>query len=114
MRVSTPAITALDLANRPLDSGGLDNVATVLIELIDQHPIADRDLIKASGNYPSGAVRRLAYLLETFGDVHLDELHSQAAPAGREPAPLDPTGPRRGHVDPRWNVRINTVVEPDL
>jgi predicted transcriptional regulator of viral defense system len=114
MRVSTPAVTALDMANRPLDSGGLDNVATVLIELIDQHPIADHDLIPVAEHYPSGAMRRLAYLLETFGDVHLDELHAAVAPAGREPAPLDPAGPRRGHVDPRWNVRVNTVVEPDL
>jgi predicted transcriptional regulator of viral defense system len=114
MRVSTPAVTALDLANRPLDSGGLDNVATVLIELVDQHPVADRELIKAAEHYPSGSVRRIAYLLESFCDAHLDELHAHAAPAGREPAPLDPAGPRRGHVDPRWNVRVNTTVEPDL
>jgi hypothetical protein len=59
-------------------------------------------------------VRRLAYLLESFCDAHFDELHVHAAPAGREPAPLDPACPRRGHVDPRWNVRVNTVVEPDL
>ena len=114
MRVSTPAVTALDLANRPLDSGGLDNVATVLIELFDQHPIADRDLIEMAEHYPSASVRRIAYLLEAFCDAHLDELHAHAVPAGREPAPLDPPGPRRGHVDPRWNVRVNTVVEPDL
>jgi predicted transcriptional regulator of viral defense system len=38
MRVSTPEVTALDLVSRPLDSGGLDNVVTVLIELHEEHP----------------------------------------------------------------------------
>ena len=100
--------------SRPLDSGGLDNVATVLIELHEQHPLADSDLIEMSGFYPSGSVRRLGYLLERVCDLPLDDLHDRAAPAGREPAPLDPNGPRRGHVDPRWNIRVNVDVEPDL
>ncbi|MGH3851818.1 MAG: type IV toxin-antitoxin system AbiEi family antitoxin domain-containing protein, partial [Pseudonocardiaceae bacterium] len=33
MGLSTPELTAVDLANRPLRGAGLDNVATVLIEL---------------------------------------------------------------------------------
>ena len=94
IRVSTPAVTALDLANRPLDSGGLDNVATVLTELIEQHPIAGGDLIAVSTHYPSGSVRRLGYLLEAFCQLRLDDLRDSAAPAGREPAPLDPSGTR--------------------
>ena len=114
MRVSTPAVTALDLANRPLDSGGLDNVATVLIELLQQHPIEDAALMAVSERYPSGSVRRLGYLLEAFADVQLDELLGHADPSNREPALLDPSGPRRGHVDPRWNIRLNADVEPDL
>lgn len=114
MRVSTPAVTALDLVTRPRDSGGLSNVATVLIELVEEHRIADGDIIAVSEHYPTASVRRLAHLLESFCGAHLDELHTRAAPASTEPAPLDPAGPRRGHVDQRWHVRVNTVVEPDV
>ncbi len=114
MRVSTPPVTALDLAHRPLDSAGLDNVATVLIELTEQHPVVAADLIAIAPLYPSGSVRRLGYLLEHYGDAHLDDLVAHLQPDRREPAPLDSSGPRRGHVDPRWNVRVNATVEPDL
>lgn len=114
MQVSTPEVTALDLASRPLDSGGLDNVATVLIELNEQRPLAEVALLEVLDRYPSGSARRLGYLLEHYCDVVLDDLRAHAAPAGREPAPLDPSGPRRGHVDARWNVRLNCQIEPDL
>lgn len=114
MRVSTPEVTALDLASRPLDSGGLDNVVTVLVELHDQHRISGVALVEASAFYPSGSVRRLGYLLERYCDLRLDDLYGYAGPTGREPAPLDPSGPRRGHVDSRWNLRLNVDIEPDL
>lgn len=114
MRVSTPAVTALDLVSRPLHAGGLNNVATVLIELNEEHRLTERDLVKLAVDYPSGSVRRLGYLLERYCDLQLAGLYAKAEPEGREPAPLDPSGPRRGHVDPRWNLRLNADIEPEL
>lgn len=114
MRVSTPAVTALDLVSRPLDGGGLDNVATVLIELNEEGLLAEPDLVALAADYSAGSTRRLGYLLERYCDLELASLHAKAEPAGREPAPLDPSGPRRGHVDPRWNLRLNTNVVPEL
>jgi len=114
MRVSTAAVTALDLVSRPLESGGLDNVATVLIELYEERPFAESELVDAADLYPSASSRRAGYLLERYCRLELDELNDRVAQAGREPAPLDPSGPRRGHVEPRWNLRLNTQVEPDL
>jgi predicted transcriptional regulator of viral defense system len=114
MRISTPEVTAFDLASRPLEGGGLNNVATVLIELHEEHPLAERALLDAADHYPSASARRLGYLLERFCNLQLNDLNAGAAPVGREPAPLDPSGPRRGHVDARWNLRINTEIEPDL
>lgn len=114
MRVSTPAVTALDLASRPLYGGGLDNVATVLIELNEEHPLTESDLVTLAVDYPNGAVRRLGYLLERYCDLKLAGLLAKADPEGREPAPLDPGGARRGHVDSRWNLRINADIEPEL
>lgn len=114
MQVSTPAVTALDLASRTLDSGGLDNVVTVLVELNEDHPLAESDLVGVADHYPMGALRRLGYLLERYCDLQLDHLNAHCEPSGREPAPLDPSGPRRGHVDQRWNLRLNAEIEPDL
>lgn len=114
MRMSTPEVTALDLASRPLDSGGLSNVATVLIELYDEREVAEASLVDAARLYPSASVRRSGYLLERFANVRLDALHGFARADAHEPAPLDASGARRGHIDQRWNLRLNTEIEPDL
>lgn len=114
LRVSTPEVTSLDLANRPNDSGGLSNVATVLIELFEDREVDEQGLIDAAHFYPSASVRRAGYLLETFADARLDELHAFADPAAHEPAPLQAGGVRRGRADPRWNLRVNAEIEPDL
>lgn len=114
MRVSTPEVTMLDLASRPLDSAGLDNVTTVVVELHDQQPLSEPELVDAAELYPSASVRRLGYLLESYCGLQLDELREFAEPEGREPAVLDPSGPRRGHLDKRWNLRLNAAIEADL
>lgn len=113
MQVSTPEVTSLDLASRPLDSGGLSNVATVLIELYEEREVVEPGLIDAALRYPSASVRRAGYLIEHFADVRLDALRDFAEPDGHEPAPLEASGARRGHIDQRWNLRLNTEIEPD-
>lgn len=114
LRVSTPEVTSLDLANRPHDSGGLDNVATVVIELFEDRAVDEQGLVDAARFYPSASVRRAGYLLERFADARLDALHAILAPTAHEPAPLQAGGVRRGRVDQRWNLRVNTEIEPDL
>lgn len=114
MRVSTPEVTSLDLAGRPLDSGGLSNVATVLIELFEDRDVVEQGLIDVATYYPSASVRRAGYLLERFAGARLDALRVAARPDRHEPAPLNASGARRGHVDQRWNLRMNTEIEPDL
>lgn len=114
MRVSTPEVTPLDLASRPLDSGGLSNVATVLIELYEERELVEASLVNAARLYPSASVRCAGYLLERFASVRLDALHGFTRPEVHEPAPLDVSGERRGHIDRRWNLRLNTEIESDL
>jgi predicted transcriptional regulator of viral defense system len=114
LRVSTPEVTSLDLANRPHDSGGLSNAATVAIELFEDREVAEQSLIDAARFYPSASVRRAGYLLETFIGARLDALCTFVDPSAHEPAPLQAGGVRRGPVDRRWNLRINTEIEPDL
>lgn len=63
---------------------------------------------------PSGSARRLSYLEDRYRGLRSDDDNSRAAKGGRESAPLDPSGPRRGRVEPRWNARLNAEIEPAL
>lgn len=114
MAISTPALTALDLANRPENGGALHNVATVLIDLANDSKLDDAALAELMPQFPVAASRRLGWIVEHFTDVHLDELAAAVVFAGDQPSKLDQHRPRRGTVDPRWRVRVNAAIEPDL
>jgi predicted transcriptional regulator of viral defense system len=113
MVVSTPELTALDLANRPDGGGGLHNVATVLMELVSADKIDVRQLAPLALRFPRAAGRRLGWLLETFAGLEAADLAAVYVGGRDEPSALDPHGPRRGQVDRRWSLRLNTSVEPD-
>ncbi len=65
MRVSGPALTALDLLRYPRAAGGLDNVATVLADLAEK--IDDAQLADLSVAAERPVVQRLGYLLDRLG-----------------------------------------------
>lgn len=122
--VSTPAITALDVANRPADAGGLGNVATVLAELVGATALDAQSILKCAEWYSSASLRRLGWLLERIAQdsdsikIDLEPLASAVAHTvktrGRLQTLLDPHGPRRGRVNPKWGLIENVEVEPDL
>jgi predicted transcriptional regulator of viral defense system len=118
VQISTPAVTLLDMASRPNDSGGLDNVATIVAELAEDHKVDVEAILGSAQHFPASSVRRLGWLLDQVqADVDTDRLHDwlQHAAGPRRPVVrLDPTGPRRGRSDERWGLVLNTVVEPDL
>ena len=113
--IATPAATALDLASRPVDAGGLSNAATVLAELAEAHTFTADDLVAAALAYPTSSLQRVGWLLEfVAADIDFDLLQRVIAERGHGSAALDPTEPRRGRRHPHWAVVENTVVEPDL
>lgn len=114
MAVSTPALTAMDLAHRPIHGAGLHNVATVLIELVRDGKLDDDLLAQLVGHFPAAAARRVGWIIENFTDLRLGALAAVASRAVEEPSNLDHYGPRRGAVDPRWRIRVNTTVDPDV
>lgn len=114
MAVATPELTAMDLANRPELGGALHNVATVLIDLASDGKLDDAALATLVPRFPVAAGRRVGWLVEQFTAVRLDALARVVGSAAEEPSRLDRHGERRGKVDRRWRVRVNTVVEPDL
>jgi predicted transcriptional regulator of viral defense system len=118
MRVSTPEVTALDLVASPLHGGGLSNVATVLGEMLEEDRLDLTVLADVAAAYPAAVRQRTGFLLDDVSrrvgvSVDLAAL-AHAGDARQTPTPLASSGPRRGRLDPRWNVIVNTDVEPEL
>jgi predicted transcriptional regulator of viral defense system len=109
--IATRETTIVDLAWRPALGGGISNVATILKEIGD----VDTDVVaRIAPLRKRSTVRRLGWLIDHFRpDLDAHWLHVVARPDDGEPSLLVP-GPRRGVVDRRWGLRINTEVEPDI
>jgi predicted transcriptional regulator of viral defense system len=117
MRVSTPEITTLDLIASPGHGGGLSNVATVIGELLENDTVDVSALVEVSEDYSVAVRQRTGWMLEHVAgllDHGIDLSSLEAAVAGAERTPLLPSAGRSGSADPRWNVIVNTDVEPDL
>ena len=120
MKISSAALTALDLLRYPQASGGIDNVATVLAELAPE--IEPDALASLSIGFERSVVQRLGYLLDWVGEDRLTEpmfdgLRSRAAlhwteldrPGSDPDFSADP--PVR---DAKWRILAHRLPEPDL
>ena len=120
MRISSAALTALDLLRYPQASGGIDNVATVLSDLADRIDPEQLAVLSASVERP--VVQRLGYLLEHLGEQALtgSMLETLQVRGSLPWTELD----RREVRDPefelepqqrdsRWRVIVRRVPEPD-
>lgn len=114
--VSSPEVTALDLAADPHLGGGVSNVATVLGELAQDSQLRGDLLAEAAGAFSLATVRRLGFLLESV-DAHELAGHLRMLTEARRSFPADPLSPgseRDGPLDSRWRLLLNADVEPDL
>ena len=120
MKVSSAALTALDLLRYPQASGGIDNVATVLAELAPA--IEPHELASLSAHVERSVVQRVGYLLDCVGandltepmlsalrskaDLRWTELEHEAPDPDFKPVP-----PLR---DTKWRIVAHCLPEPDL
>ena len=112
LRLSPRELTALDLIEHPDASGGINNVVTVLAELA---PLDSEKLAELAAARQRSTIRRLGWMLEFLdADVNVEPLRALADPKRGSPTDLRAGAPRRGQIDHRWNVRVNTEVQPDL
>jgi len=114
LAVSTPEATAFDLVGYPQQAGGIDNVATVLIELSERlDPVTLASLAPLS---PVPWAQRLGYLLEQVGaGDKTDPLVEHVARVVNEATALVPSTPTEGApYDKRWRLLANVQVVPDL
>jgi predicted transcriptional regulator of viral defense system len=112
--VSTPEVTAFDLVGYPEHSAGLDNVATILIQLAEH--LDSNKIVTAARLSPTAWAQRLGYLLnlieESSKAEKLAEYVRQKNPA---PTPLFRTKTFKGTTkDPHWQIMINGEVEVDF
>ncbi|SNB47473.1 type IV toxin-antitoxin system AbiEi family antitoxin [Geobacter sp. DSM 9736] len=114
IKVSTPEATALDVVGYVSHCAGLDNVATILIELAEC--IDPKRLVEVAELSPVSYAQRLGYLLELLGEkdkvVQLAEYVRKKCPV---PTALLPRLSIKGAAkDRQWQVYINTTIEPDI
>ena len=121
MKISSAALTALDLLRYPQGSGGIDSVATVLSDL---GPKINADqLAVLSGLVERPVVQRLGHLLDRLGREDLtrpmlEALQSRATlpwtELDRQEASEPELAPEPRERDVRWHVVVRRVPELDL
>lgn len=112
--VSSPGATMLMVAADPLYCGGVDNAATIIYELVDNHPDFMKDVLSDASFFPKAAVRRLGWILDHIAEVpDLSELLDLCT-GSSEPAMLSPGGGRIGSIDKKWNIIENRRIEADI
>ncbi|KAB2688936.1 type IV toxin-antitoxin system AbiEi family antitoxin domain-containing protein [Brucella tritici] len=120
MKISSPALTALDLLRYPQAAGGIDNVATVLTDLTGKIDPAQLATLSDATERP--VVQRLGHLLERLGHAERAEPMRAALEArGAVPwteldrrAARDPDfAPEPQERDERWRVIVRRAPEID-
>ena len=119
LKISSAALTALDLLRYPQASGGIDNVATVLCDLALKINPAQLTALSALVQRP--VVQRLGHLLEHLGHdaltgAMLEALRSRGSlpwtELDRQEGSDPDFQPEPQKRDPRWRVIVRRV--PDL
>lgn len=112
--VSSPEATALDLVGYVEHAGGLNQVATVLTELVER--IDAEKLAAAARTVPVGWAQRLGYLLEHLGfDEKTAALKAYVREHAKQSTLLLPKAPRkRSRRNQGWKLYVNVNVEAEL
>lgn len=111
--VSTPAVTAYDLVGYESKIGGLDAVATILVELAEK--LDPKRLADLAPMMPLPWVQRLGYLLEFIDEAPKAVLLKRYVRTNaKEVTALEPSSARSDHPrDEAWRLIINTDLETE-
>lgn len=118
MRISSPALTALDLVRYPQASGGISHAASVLHELSGQIDPAQLDAL--APKFERSVIQRLGYLLEFLDQGEIAACLERRLHGGT--APWIELEPREANTiacseeqerSSRWHVIVRRPVELD-
>lgn len=114
IHASTPEATAVDLVGYYGRVGGLNQVATVLLELVER--IDPQKLLTAAQCAPIAWAQRLGYLLDSAGAREpTGQLRTYVRAKARQTVPLLPGVVRKNaQRDGNWKILVNVDIEPDL
>lgn len=121
LKISSPELTAMDLLQNIKHSGGINNVATVLSELIESIK-PDRLITFAQQQDTVSWLQRLGYILEKLNPMDTDSkdcilkaLKEYLASKSYKAVPLDPKLPVTGYPrNNQWKVIENETFESDI
>jgi len=115
-KISSPALTAIDLIHHQTKLGGLNRMLAILEELAEE--INQNDIVKLLTWYPhKSTLQRFGFLLENIEtDKKLSQLIMKHLQQSRFfPVLLSPKpGQNPGAVDNLWKVDVNIKLESDL
>ena len=115
-KVSSPALTAVDLIHHQTRLGGLNRMLAILEELAEE--VSQRDITELLTWYPhKSTLQRFGFLLEEVGadEILINKLKNHLKKTKFFPVLLSPkTGQKPGAVDNFWKVAINIKLESDL
>ncbi|GHT20906.1 hypothetical protein AGMMS4957_08940 [Bacteroidia bacterium] len=112
--VSSPELTAFDLLDQ-IRRFGLNHITTVLQELHEAMAVSALKKIAVQNNNISN-IQRLGYILENFCENQklAGVLSKILAKRDCFPVPLSPLKGSSGKIDKKWQIIINTEIDPDL
>lgn len=115
-KISSPALTAVDLIHNQTRLGGLNRMLAVIEEI--EEKMNEQDLANLLAWYPNmSAIQRLGYILEIIGanEKYLGIVIEHLRHKRYYPVLLSPGGNRKpGAVENRWKVDVNIKIESDL
>jgi predicted transcriptional regulator of viral defense system len=112
--VSSVAATMLDVADDMIRAAGIDNAATVIVELSEHASFEMGDLARLAAVFPAAAARRVGWILSEFTERDdLEPLRRVVRDAVPTVSRLDPFTNETGPVDDGWRLSINRHLEPE-
>ena len=121
LKIATPELVALDLLNYPNHAGGLNHIATVLSELIEN--LDAIKLIKLAKDIKAEhQLQRIGYILDNIevmddnhAEVIINALASHVSMRKQKYLPLASEIPKTGYPRcKKWRIIENTEIESDL
>lgn len=117
--VSSPELTAVDILRFPKKSGHLNNIATILEDLVEKWEKKRLLEIFKGSHVPTVSLQRLGFLLDVILNKQTEASWIEKILEGRMLAPSILSISRKKEKNKsypfnnRWKLYVNTEVEPD-
>jgi predicted transcriptional regulator of viral defense system len=115
-KISSPALTIVDLIHHQTKLGGINRMLTTIEELTEE--VTESDLLNLLRWYPNkSTLQRFGFLLEVLGmeEKFQEMIYAELKATNFYPVLLSPKSKEKpGAVDNKWKVDVNVKLERDL